>query len=625
MHRQDRSRSRGRVAWIALALVQGAWAAEPVAPAPAVSHRPKVIALVVGEDAGAQAEVDRLESLSQAALGRSGKFEVLRIFDLLDPSATRLRIQRRQEAEAEMRKGMEAYNDLDTQAAQEHFERALKAYDETDLPSTFEAFIHAWVMKLAAQVANGHGKAAEKELEKLLPISPKEQFPSNYFGPDFIARAERLRKKLMAQSTVTFEIRTTPRGADVFVDGERRGQSPVSVPKLAPGEHLVSVVAPGMGLWQQAKKETVVEVALAPAELFPAYQQTLAQLSVDRGGKTREATAVEFARTLGADQVLLVVTKRSLTGPKLEVTAQRLEVSDMHPLGSNKGLIPLNDALPALWEGLLQPLLARDEPRFTAKTVQKAEAGFVWGKRATGLTLLGVGVVAIGASTFAGLKAVEERDAFRRTPQTDVKTSQAYQSSGQTFAVVADVSAVVGLIAVGTGGYFAFLSPEETPKVAPTPARTDLPMPPPPGPVPPPANSPRMDAESLRRSEEARQKDEAKRGQSLVQPEPGKGPGGAPGDGTRSDGGQTDGARTDGARTDGARADGVRSKEETRQKDEARRGLTQVKPEAEKAPAARKSDDARHKAEEPQKAEEERRRREAEKKKKSEDDDLRNY
>jgi len=591
MHRLDGSRRRARAAWLAVLLVHGAWAAESSAPAPRLGRPPKVITLVVGEDAAAQEETGRLEALSQAALGRSGKFELIRIFDVLDPTPVKLREEKRQEAEAAMRQGEQAYNDLDTQAAQGHFERALKAYDQTDLTRTFEAFIHAWVMKLAAQTANGQGKAAEKELEKLLPLSPKVQFPPSFFGPDFIARAERLRKKIEAQPQVTMEVRTTPGGAEVFVDGESRGRAPVTVPRLVPGEHLVTAVAPGTGLWQQATRETVVDIALPPAELLPAYRQTLARLAADVKGKTRDATAAEFARTLGADQVLLAAAKKSLTGPKLEVTVVRLDASDTHNLGYRKGMVALGDTLPQQWDALLQPVLARDEPRANGKPVHKSDATFEWNKRATGLTLLGVGVVAIGASTFTGLKAFQEHDAYNHTPQTDTATSQAHRSAGQTFALVADVSALVGLATVATGGYLAFLAPEESaaPAPAPVPPPVVLPMPPPPGEAPPPRKGGGVDPEALRREEEARQKADAQRGQGLVKPEPGK--------------------------------PDVRGAEEARQKDEARRGQGLVKPEPGKAPEAHKPDDAKRKPE----SEEERRRREAEKKKKPDEDDLRNY
>jgi type IV secretory pathway VirB10-like protein len=84
------------------------------------------------------------------------------------------------------------------------------------------------------------------------------------------------------------------------------------------------------------------------------------------------------------------------------------------------------------------------------------------------LALAGGGAVALVVGGIFGVLALGQADQFHQTPQTKVVVSQQLKRDGQTYALVADISFLVGIAAAATGGVVWFTAPKGT--EAPEPA-----------------------------------------------------------------------------------------------------------------------------------------------------------
>jgi hypothetical protein len=80
-------------------------------------------------------------------------------------------------------------------------------------------------------------------------------------------RSDKPRPTLAAPAPT--RVSSAPIGAEVYVDGEARGQTPVSL-RLPPGEHRVVLMAEGMTLWRgPVDAGASIEAQLSPVQLPP--------------------------------------------------------------------------------------------------------------------------------------------------------------------------------------------------------------------------------------------------------------------------------------------------------------------------------------------------------------------
>lgn len=416
---------------------------------------PTLAVLVVGLDQVSFARTARLAYFAEQAALRSGRFDVVQLTEALDPENAKARASRFEEAEATMALGAKAYNDLDTLKALQHYEKAVKLYEQTDLTKNFPALVQAWLMKVASLIANGENKAAEAELDRIIPLDPRAQLSANYFPPDAITYAAKVKKAANENATYDLEVKTAPVNAQVYVDGRFQGIAPLKVSGLTPAEHYVTVIAPGFSLGQQRARSGAVDFDLRKADGYPRYQSAADRVKLDPNGPQRDQAAQEFGRYLGVEQVLLVALKKSTAGEKLEVTGLRIEVKDGHNHAYKTGELVINDQLPQSADAFFSALSATDDPR-KGGPVTHFETGGGAGKKTLGYALLVVGGALVAGGLVFGLSASSQSGRFRNDLEQTDPTAESVASSGRAYALLADVFVLAGLASAGAGGYFAF-------------------------------------------------------------------------------------------------------------------------------------------------------------------------
>jgi hypothetical protein len=459
-------RSWNRVLEVALSgLLAGLLAAGPALaqqPAPRLQPRtpssaaPKITVMVVPLDPPAMLQAPRLMYQAEQAVVGAGRFELVRLADALDAQGARERQAKAQEAAAAFQEGLKAYDELDTQKALAQFDKAAQLYESSDLSQHFEDMSRARVMKIASYVANGDKKAFTRELKEVLARNPRAGFSPNYFPADELAVIERTRRSINAEATKTLQVRTGEVIAQVYVDGQFRGASPQTLSGLTPSEHFVTAIAPGHAP-VQGKFRGEADLTLPPVPSAARLAAWMDRITESPEGADRDAALRELGTFAGTQQVLALVVRGAAGAGPQDAIAIRLDVSDGHNLGYATAPVPFGgEAMEVAIRSLLAGVLQADAPRKRGPTTHYLSSKPGSGRRTAGYVLLGTGAALVAGGVFFGLQATSKADEFRKTDQTDVRTAEKLRSDGQTFALIADIGVIAGLVSAGTGAWLAF-------------------------------------------------------------------------------------------------------------------------------------------------------------------------
>ncbi|HEX4622770.1 MAG TPA: PEGA domain-containing protein, partial [Myxococcaceae bacterium] len=88
---------------------------------------------------------------------------------------------------------------------------------------------------LQSQIDRERGKqdAADDAFKRILRLEPSFQLDPDYFAPSVRKRFDKLRSELARSRKEALAVRSTPSGAEVFLDGRRMGQTPFSAEVVA--------------------------------------------------------------------------------------------------------------------------------------------------------------------------------------------------------------------------------------------------------------------------------------------------------------------------------------------------------------------------------------------------------
>lgn len=445
------------VALLTVTLVRGPAHAMPAELLPTVVHAsggPRLVVVALGLDKRARTQVGLLEAAGEDAAKRAGRFELLPTVDAYEPSEARARATREQDAAAKLKDGQKALDDLDNQKATEVFTAAQKALAETDLSRTWEPYLQAVRMMAASHATGGENGPAKADMERVIAFDPGASFSPNFFPPDLLKFAEAA-KKTAQGSKGELNVKTRPEGARVWVDGVYRGLAPVSVSGLAPGRHWISAAMGGYGLTQVEAPLGELTVDLKTIELSPAHTRAEDQVSKDPEGSGRDAALVQLGKKLGADELLVFVGRKSPAGEQVDVIGLRLDTRDGHNFAYATTTLRMGDDGAAAT--FAASLLARDEPRAGRDPVSHFKGGLSFTpKKIAAFSLFGFGALALGTGIVFGVSALNNANQFRVTPQVQQVVSANLAGTGRAFSVVADISYLLALASVVTGGILFF-------------------------------------------------------------------------------------------------------------------------------------------------------------------------
>lgn len=158
----------------------------------------------------------------------------------------------------------------------------------------------AWNLLAAVQYQTGKDEAAKASLAQALALAPNRQFPLAATSPRFARVVESQRQAVAAAGKGSLTVESIPSGAQVSVDGNVYGTTPLELKEVPAGKHLWRVRLPTgeevggqveIAAGKQAKVQGATTITDASSRLISA----LAQNKLD-------ASTVAAAKEYGAAQ-----------------------------------------------------------------------------------------------------------------------------------------------------------------------------------------------------------------------------------------------------------------------------------------------------------------------------------
>jgi hypothetical protein len=184
-------------------------------------------------------------------------------------------------------------------------DEAIKRFEGADafrVGAAWRGYGDALVVKAVSLRRLGQEAAADASLKRLASIMPAAIPDPDLTPPKIMQRHQQLLEELRAGPRVEIEVQSDPLGADVVVDGESRGQTPIVVRGLLPGAHFVGLSYEG------TRVDRVLNVATGIGRVSePVGDPRAAAARVLRthvASATGAPALLDAARDLGGDVVV---------------------------------------------------------------------------------------------------------------------------------------------------------------------------------------------------------------------------------------------------------------------------------------------------------------------------------
>lgn len=227
-----------------------------------------------------------------------------------------------QEANALFEQGKEAYDNLDPEVAAAKFSAAVEAYEKHPGALKPQQLAKTFIFLGASQLLNGDKAGAKASFGRALAAHPGSQPEQGLFGSDVQSAFTDAQQEFNGLKPGTLEIDSRPSGAQVTVDGEDMGVTPLKDVAVHPGRHPVVISLPGympyasyplVTTGKSAEVKPQLEPLPAMAELLAAASRASSEKGFDSSKMPPEVATV--ADKVGARYVVLAAVRQKKTDP----------------------------------------------------------------------------------------------------------------------------------------------------------------------------------------------------------------------------------------------------------------------------------------------------------------------
>ncbi|GMT96474.1 hypothetical protein KH5H1_05930 [Corallococcus caeni] len=314
-------------------------------PALALSSSPpqgRVSALLIPMDPSSESSGVQMESYMNDALGNFAGYSVRKprdLFGLPDDPAAQASFQRAKKGYEESLKAFEArdYEDAErkVRATLKEVEGSVAAMTSC-FPLCDALALHGAILQLRGDV-----EEAKLLLIDLMALNPTFELNPKRFSREFMSLRVQVATSRTSQLRGSATFKSRPAGARVYVDGEPVGFTPVTLPTLPVGKHLVRMERPGFRQFGQIAEVTPDDVevttALSPTATYKAYDAQLDKVVPDvaRGSDKPANAVMSLGKSLSLDRAM-VGTVRVIPERGTELAVALFDVKSGKRLGSRK-------------------------------------------------------------------------------------------------------------------------------------------------------------------------------------------------------------------------------------------------------------------------------------------------
>ena len=271
-------------------------------------------------------------------LSRDERFEIVPMGAIVGTFDRDRAIKSFQEAEEAALAAREAYDRLDLDVAEAQAKLAMSRYERfAAYVDDFKKVSETLMLLGAVHILRGDERQGTEALEQAINIYSLVEPDPRVFNPAMRAQFSQVAAKLASRPGGTLSVASTPGYAEVFVDGQFAGVTPVAVPNVSEGRHFVRLRKDGLrpaGKVMQiiSRNETTDSAQLRPAPHFEAFDsladRVVAQIDddADKDKDGRSPTLQNrraLAKFLGVDA--LFISRVRLDGERVHITAAQMD------------------------------------------------------------------------------------------------------------------------------------------------------------------------------------------------------------------------------------------------------------------------------------------------------------
>jgi hypothetical protein len=274
----------------------------------------RISALLIPMDQGAEAHSVKFETYMNEALEQFQGFTVRKPEDLFGMPPD-------DEAQASLKRGskgleesLAAYEAKEYEDAERKLRATLKELHlAVGAMSTCAELCDATALYAAVLHQRGDIEEAKLHLVDLMALSPTFEMNPKRYGRDFIALRAQVATGRSAVLRGSATVKSRPSGARVYVDGEFQGYTPMTLPTMQVGKHMLRLDRPGFRQHGQLIDVTPDDSEVV-AELNPTSNYKKYDAQVDKVAseiiKTAPSTAASaMGKALSIDRALLGTVK----------------------------------------------------------------------------------------------------------------------------------------------------------------------------------------------------------------------------------------------------------------------------------------------------------------------------
>ncbi|RKH58993.1 PEGA domain-containing protein [Corallococcus aberystwythensis] len=314
-------------------------------PALALSASPpagRVSALLIPMDPSSESSGVQMESYMNEALGNFASYSVRKprdLFGLPDDPAAQASFQRAKKGYEE---SVKAFDARDYEDAERKVRATLKEL-EGSVASMTSCFPLCDALALHGAILQLRGDVEEAKLLliDLMALNPTFEMNPKRFSREFISLRVQVATSRTSQLRGSATFKSRPAGARVYVDGEPVGYTPVTLPTLPVGKHLVRMERPGFRQFGQIAEVTPddveVNTTLVPTATYKAYDAQLDKVipDVSRASDKPANAVASLGKSLSLDRAM-VGTVRVIPERGTELAVAFFDVKSGKRLGSRR-------------------------------------------------------------------------------------------------------------------------------------------------------------------------------------------------------------------------------------------------------------------------------------------------
>lgn len=269
--------------------------------------------LLIPMDQGAEASAIKLETWMQEALEEFPNVTVKRTEDLFGLPGD-------EEAEASLKRAEKGYEESakafdgnDLEDAERKLRATLKEYQKAaGALKACDHYCDAMAMYAAALQRRGDTEEAKLTLVDLLALEPSFEVDVKRLGKELVSLKAQVANSRSAAFRGNANVKTRPAGARIYVDGEFKGFSPMTVSTLPVGKHLVRMERPGFhrygAIIEVTPDDVEVTTDLVPTPAWKSWDGQMDKVAADASkGSGTSLSAV--GKNLSLDRALIGTLK----------------------------------------------------------------------------------------------------------------------------------------------------------------------------------------------------------------------------------------------------------------------------------------------------------------------------